>query len=87
MRKIILATAFALVSSAAFAGTFSAQLNGDSSYTVGGFRSFAQCQAFVSGLNGTCMSDEQSWTNAQARYLSPVKVQPVETQIYNTNQP
>ena len=77
MRKLILATAFALVSSAAFAGTFTAQISGDSGSVVGGFRSFAQCQAHVSGLGGTCIQDDRSWVNAQASDIAPMIAQPV----------
>jgi hypothetical protein len=86
MRKIVLATAFVLTSSAAFAAPFSAEISGEGSQTIGGFQSLAQCQAYVSGIGGTCVDNGSSWTNAQARLLSPVK-SPVVVETYNPNQP
>lgn len=78
MRKIILATAFVFTSSvAALAGPFTAQISGDNGATVGGFQSLAQCRAYVSGLNGTCIDNGATWTNAQAFYVQPVKAQPM----------
>lgn len=78
MRKIILAAAFVFTSSvAALAGSFTAQISGDNSATVGGFQSLEQCRAYVSGLSGTCIGNGANWTNAQAFYVQPVKPQPM----------
>lgn len=72
MRNFIFATAAILfTSSAAFAAPFSAQISGDSEATVAGFKTFAQCQAYISGQSGTCIDNRQDWTNAQARYALP----------------
>lgn len=72
MRNFIFATAAILfTSSAAFAAPFSAQISGDSEATVAGFKTFAQCQAYISGQSGTCIDNGQDWTNAQARYALP----------------
>ena len=88
MRKIILATAFVLTSSvAALAGSFTAQVGGETSTTVGGFQSFAQCQAYVSGVGGTCIDNGAHWSNAQARYVTPVKSQTMIVDSYNPHKP
>jgi hypothetical protein len=87
MRKIILATAFVLTSSVAFAAPFSAEISGDGVRTVGGFQTFAQCQAYVSGIGGTCTDNNASWTNAQARMLGSVKSQPVAIEFDNPHRP
>ena len=81
MRKLILATAFILSSSAAFAG-FTAQVSGDNGSAVGGFQSLAQCQAFVKGLGGTCI-DNGSWMNSQARFVEPAS----QSIVIETNNP
>ena len=87
MRKIVLATAFVLTSSTAFAAPFTAEISGDGARSIRGFQSLAQCQAYVSGVGGTCIDNGSSWSNAQARMLSPVVAQPVVIEGYNTNQP
>jgi hypothetical protein len=87
MRKIVLATAFVLTSSVAFAAPFSAEINGDGARTVGGFQTFAQCQAYVSGVGGTCIDNGSSWTSAQARMLESVKSQPIVIESYNPHRP
>lgn len=86
MRKIVLATAFILTSSVAFAAPFTAEISGDGAQSIRGFQSVAQCQAYIAGVGGTCVDNGSSWTSAQARLLSPVK-SPVVVETYNPNQP
>lgn len=89
MRNFIFAAAAVLfTSSAAFAAPFSAHISGDSEATVSGFKSFAQCQAYVSGQSGTCIDNGQSWTNAQARYVLPRETAaPIAIETANPHQP
>src|SRR4051812_47952459 len=81
MRKLLFSAALVVATSAGIlAAPISASaanapvcavISGDGATNYCDFVSFQQCQAFVSGVGGSCTENFSHWTGAHARYMGP----------------